>query len=316
MHSDKPRLSVIMPVYNAERYVGEAIESILKQTYTDFELLIADDASTDSTKEVINNYAALDKRIKTSHNSKNEGKVKTANRLFECCRGDLVTVHDGDDISLPTRLQLQVDFMEKNKDFALVGCAFKSIIAGSKKESEQILETDYKIIKKRIKIASQFHGPTVVFRKSVVPEVGGLYRYFIQAQDIDFTMRVTEKYLTTNLPQVLYVYRILPDSLTNHIKYFNHKRYIDKKLLYHLAKQREEEGVDSLMKNEDVSILINQFANEVDPYEPMFDGISRLLFYGFYRNSIQLALNLLRVENFSIRSIRVFLYVLKKISFK
>ena len=210
---DSPLVSVIMPVYNAEKFVGEAIESILQQTFTDFELLIADDGSSDSSKRIIETYANQDSRIRTFHNSKNEGKVKTTNRLFELCRGEFVTVHDGDDISLPNRFHLQVEFLDQNRDYVLVGCAFKSIIAGSKKVTEQFMETDSNIIRRKIKTTSQFHGPTVIFRKSIVPKVGGLYRYFMQGEDIDFTMRVTEKYLTSNLPEILYFYRILPDSL-------------------------------------------------------------------------------------------------------
>lgn len=91
---DNISLTVIMPVFNAAPYVGEAIESILGQTYGDFELIIADDGSTDGSREVIEKYN--DPRIILSHNLKNVGKTATVNRLFKMARGSYVTIHDAD----------------------------------------------------------------------------------------------------------------------------------------------------------------------------------------------------------------------------
>src|SRR5690606_24842253 len=94
-------ISVLMPAYNAERFVGEAIKSILSQTYPHWELLACDDASTDDTWRELNMFS--DRRIKLFRNASNQGKAKTVNELYKTASGNLITVHDADDTSMPER---------------------------------------------------------------------------------------------------------------------------------------------------------------------------------------------------------------------
>ena len=98
-------ISVIMPAYNCELYVEMAIKSILEQTYKDFELLIADDASKDNTKKIIDDLAKTDSRIKTFHNESNLGYLQASNKLFEKCSGEYITFQDADDFSDVTRFE-------------------------------------------------------------------------------------------------------------------------------------------------------------------------------------------------------------------
>src|ERR1700752_3454291 len=112
-------VSVIMPAYNCEKYVKKAIDSILNQTYSNFELLIADDCSKDSTKNIIDSYT--DNRIKRFHNETNMGYLQASNKLFKECEGDFITFQDADDYSAPNRLELLISFLEKNSSYSCVG---------------------------------------------------------------------------------------------------------------------------------------------------------------------------------------------------
>ncbi len=112
-----PLVSVVMPTYNAGKYVEEAISSILGQTFSDFEFIIVDDGSTDRTPEILRTYT--DPRIQLLFNEKNEGNYPARNRGCRLARGKYIAVMDGDDVAMPERLEKQVKFMEENPDFFL-----------------------------------------------------------------------------------------------------------------------------------------------------------------------------------------------------
>ena len=176
MPFDNPILSVILPVFNCEKFVGQAIESILRQRFSDFELLIADDGSSDGSKGIIDNYARRDSRIKLLHNSGNIGKVSTANKLFELCKGEFVTVHDADDYSHPDRFQKQIDYLKDHPDVVMCGTSFVSINVNGEHFRDVYMPADFEEILDGILDASQFHGPTMVIRSVAVD--GCLYRTF------------------------------------------------------------------------------------------------------------------------------------------
>ncbi|MFW6383201.1 MAG: glycosyltransferase family 2 protein, partial [Nanoarchaeota archaeon] len=111
----KPKVSVLMPAYNSQDYISDAIESILSQTYTDFEFVIIDDCSTDDTWKIIKKYAKNDKRIKAFKNVKNSGVTVSLNNGLEKCSGDYIARMDSDDVSLPKRLEKQVEVLENGK---------------------------------------------------------------------------------------------------------------------------------------------------------------------------------------------------------
>jgi len=114
-----PKVTVLMPVYNAEKYLKEAIGSILGQSFSDFEFLIINDGSTDSSVKIIKSYD--DPRIRFIANEKNLGVIPTLNKGFALAQGEFIARMDADDISLPKRLELQADFMDKHPEAGAIG---------------------------------------------------------------------------------------------------------------------------------------------------------------------------------------------------
>src|SRR5690606_25009884 len=123
MFTGKPLLSVLVPVYNAEKFVEEALSSILKQTYSNLEILICDDGSTDNTSQVLEKLNS-DARIRIFQNQTNLGKNETCSFLLGKAKGEYVSVHDADDISLPIRFEKQMSFLLDHPEFALCGTNF------------------------------------------------------------------------------------------------------------------------------------------------------------------------------------------------
>ena len=121
-----PLLKVLMPVYNAEKFLAESINSILSQTYSDFELLILDDGSTDNSLKIIKAYAKEDKRINVLVNQKNRGEAKCRNRLLKTSKTEFIAWMDADDISLEDRLQKQMDFLKQNPNIDAVGVQYSA----------------------------------------------------------------------------------------------------------------------------------------------------------------------------------------------
>ena len=122
-HQNKtsPCVTVIMPVFNTAPYLALAIESILNQTFSDFEFLIFDDSSTDNSLEIIKKYALIDDRIVYFHNDKNQGLVECLNQGIKISRGDYIARMDSDDISELYRLENQIAFLQENKEIGIVG---------------------------------------------------------------------------------------------------------------------------------------------------------------------------------------------------
>lgn len=120
-----PFISVVMPAYNVEKYVEEAVCSILDQTYCDFEFIIVDDGSTDRTREILRSFS--DPRISLLFNDKNEGNYPARNRGCRLARGKYIAVMDADDVALPERLERQVEYMEKHSDVLACGTAYRLI---------------------------------------------------------------------------------------------------------------------------------------------------------------------------------------------
>jgi glycosyltransferase involved in cell wall biosynthesis len=312
MRQSEPLLSVLLPVYNTEKFVKQAILSILRQTYKNLEILVCDDCSTDNTIKEIESLN--DDRIKLYKNSQNKGKNYTANFLFELSKGEYLTIHDADDISLPERFEKQINFLIQNPEHVLCGTNFVSFLGKGKVIDKSNLELESSKIRFSIKTVSQFHGPTIVFRKWIVSQVGGLYRYFDQPSDIDFTMRVAEKFQTANLSEHLYLYRHVPSSITNKLDGYTMKRLGDAKLLYFLAEQRNNNnGIDSLMDGDFKTIekLMIEFTSEYqdDPSIALRRGVFRLIPMHMYKNAVQLAgINILK--NFNVLNAKCFVYAL------
>jgi glycosyltransferase involved in cell wall biosynthesis len=209
----KPKISVMMPVWNGERYIADAIASILSQTYTDFELLVLNDGSTDKTVEIVQSFN--DPRIRIINNEKNQGTVLTRNNGLTHCRGEYVAMLDADDLAHPTRFQKQVDFLDSHPDFGIVGSWVDLIDANSKplgaswKIDFEPEETPILLL-----LHTCFSFSAVMLRKKAIPSDGFRLGY-IPAEDYEIWIRITDDgWKGYNLPELLTTYRIHPASLS------------------------------------------------------------------------------------------------------
>ena len=209
-----PLVSVIMPVYNAEKYVGEAIESILTQTFRDFEFLILNDGSKDNSADLIREYAKKDKRIIFYDYKENTGLVDTLNKGIEKAIGKYIARMDNDDISLSDRLEKQVAFMEKNEDVGICGTWFTSFEHGIKntltviKQPEQ--DSDIKIA---IFHSCAFGHPTVM-AKTVLLKQNRYDENFYPGEDYELWSRLIPLTKFYNIQESLLLYRLHETNIT------------------------------------------------------------------------------------------------------
>jgi glycosyltransferase involved in cell wall biosynthesis len=209
------KVTVLMPVYNAEEFLKETIDSILNQSYKDFEFLIINDGSKDKSVEIIEGYS--DERIRLIHNEENMGLIKTLNRGIELAKGKYIARMDADDIAELNRLEIQVDYMEKNEDVALVGSngtMFLSKKPMVKKPSN--FPTKYEDIRCKLLFESTFMHPAVMMRRSVLIENNYRYRLEYKAtEDYGLWVEIAKEHKVINLPNKLLNYRIVSSSITN-----------------------------------------------------------------------------------------------------
>ncbi len=208
MPKHEPAISVVLPVYNAERYIAAAILSILNQTFTDFELIIVDDGSTDNSTAVICSFK--DERIKYHKNETNLKLVATLNRGFSLAKGKYIARMDADDIAYPERLQEQYKFLEEHPEVGLCGTWYRSfgnIDAISKLEVEH-----FEIL---FKLLYQFHflHPSWMIRKDIVIKYNIEYK-ILYGEDYDFVYQLLPYTRFANLPKVLMDYRQFADSMS------------------------------------------------------------------------------------------------------
>ena len=201
---ESPIVTVLMPVYNAEDFVHGAIESILNQTYTEFELLIINDGSTDGTEKIINSFQ--DSRIRHIKNEQNLRLIATLNKGLKLAEGKYIARMDADDTSFPDRLQEQVDFMEANPEVGVCGTWYEAF--GSKNSIVRY-PTDHNAIKYMSLYQCPFCHPTVMFRTSIIAdnkiEFDSDYPH---AEDYELWGRMAKVCRLANLPKVLLKYRL------------------------------------------------------------------------------------------------------------
>ncbi|PBQ31528.1 hypothetical protein CNR22_07030 [Sphingobacteriaceae bacterium] len=207
-------ISILMPAYNCEKFVKQAIESILNQSYKNFELLVADDCSTDKTKEIIDTFS--DPRIKPYHNEINLGYLKASNKLFKVCKGELITFQDADDYADSERLARLKKFLDENKEVACVGSNIVKVDADGKEffkstyalKDEQIRNDflHYKIV---------MTGSALMLRKQVIEKLGIYNEYFdrIGSEDTYLFSLILDHFKVSNIPDALYYYRANPNSV-------------------------------------------------------------------------------------------------------
>jgi glycosyltransferase involved in cell wall biosynthesis len=204
----QPLVSIVMPAYNAEKYIAASVQSILSQTYTNFELLIADDCSTDQTKSILSNFS--DSRISFHHNESNQGYLKTCNKLFLLCKGELVTFQDADDSSVTDRIEKQVNEFLKDKDLSV--CTSNSVMIDSagKKIMSRKWAIDYEKFRSDADYEALLCGATIMLKNTLLKEIGLYHEYFnrLGGEDYEWFFRAACKGKGMHLNDELYLYRI------------------------------------------------------------------------------------------------------------
>ena len=213
MDKREPLVSIVMPIYNSETYLDEAILSIIHQTYQNWELLVINEfGSNEEGKRIINRYAAIDSRIRLIQNSKRLGIAESLNEGLRQAKGEYIARMDGDDISLPKRIEKQVEFMEENKDILL--CGVQVEVFGSEKWDWK-LETDPARIRTDALFYSPCVHPTILFRRDVINKYNVFYNKDYKAsEDYDFFTRILEFGEIANLKEVLFKYRLYGTNAT------------------------------------------------------------------------------------------------------
>jgi glycosyltransferase involved in cell wall biosynthesis len=207
-----PTVSVMMPVYNAERYLAEAVESILGQTFADFEFLIVDDGSTDRSSALLEQYAARDQRVRLAR-LPHGGIVAARNHALGLARAEFCAVMDADDVALPQRLARQVDYLRTHPDIVCVGTAVHFIDSAGRFLRDAHPGMGHEVIEERALGGDcPLNHPSVMMRRAAVVAVGGYRAGFEPSEDHDLFLRLGEVGRLANLPEVLMKYRQHPQS--------------------------------------------------------------------------------------------------------
>lgn len=208
---NEPLISVILPVYNAEEFVSESIDSILNQEYSNFELIIINDCSTDLSEEKIKKFE--DNRIVYLKNSSNLGLIKTLNKAIDSCRGEFIARMDADDISNADRLSKQVAFLTRNEDYVLVGSSYKIFGAKSRVIRLPLTDTDCRT---SLLTCSPFCHPATMFRAEVVKINTLKYcESYPHAEDYNFFQQLSKFGKVGNLSDILLNYRFHDNQVSN-----------------------------------------------------------------------------------------------------
>lgn len=216
MKKNKPLISVVMPVYNADRFIYKAIESILNQTLKDFEFIIINDASTDKSLQIIYKFKKKDKRIRLINNKKNLQMSRSLNIGISQAKSELIARMDQDDIALLNRFNIQYAFLKSHPNIAIVGNDILTIDEYDKVVGKRTYPTTSKGLKSIMFRYSPFAHPTVMFRKKIFEEIGGFNPQMVPCEDTDFWFRLGRKYEFANIPSFLLKYRVSITSSSHH----------------------------------------------------------------------------------------------------
>ena len=193
INSISPKISVVMSCYNAAAFIAEAMASILRQTFADFELILIDDGSTDKTLNIIRQYALKDSRIVVIH-KKNTGPADSRNAGILVARGEWIAILDSDDIALPTRLEDQISFFKISPDILLLGTGAIELDEHGKAIKTHCYPCQHHALCNSLMRSRRFFPhSSVMYRSDVVKRLGGYNTHFYRAQDMDMFLRLTEE---------------------------------------------------------------------------------------------------------------------------
>lgn len=244
------KISVIMSVFNGEKHIGDAIESILNQTFRNFEFIIVDDASFDNSFKIIQKYAALDNRINLIRNLKNIGLTKSLNKSIKISKGDFIARQDVDDVSLPNRLKNQYDYLLTHHKYSFCGCN------GTIKETGKDLLQFFKFheIKNNLIIKNCFTHSTILIRKIILKKYGYYNENYRYGQDYELWCRLIYKHnlRAKNLTEKLIIQSVPLEKLKekNNDKFLIQKKnFVKTKLKYIRYSKNNIKGFVSIIKD-------------------------------------------------------------------
>lgn len=202
------KISVLMSVYNAEKYLSASIDSILNQTYEDFEFIIINDCSSDHSMQILRSYQSKDRRIVILDNAQNIGLTKSLNKGLTIARGEYIARMDADDISAQDRFEKQVAFLDANPDYSFVSCIGRYIDEDGKQEQLRLFpETNEEIYAMMHKVDCVMH-PGVMFRREDISQIGNYCEDFRVVQDYDLWFRgMAAGYKFYNIQEPLVLFR-------------------------------------------------------------------------------------------------------------
>lgn len=203
----RPKISVLMCVHNADRnrWLDIAIQSILTQSFGDFEFVIVNDKSTDDSSKIIKKYSKHDSRIKLIHTKKNIGLTKALNFGLNHCEGENIVRQDADDVAHPFKLEKQLNAVKSINNVGIVGCWYEFIDKKGRKKKECYWNPEEE---KDKELAGIYAGGSPLFRWEVIEELDGYNEDCYYAQDFDFSVRARQSgWKIINIKEVLYYWR-------------------------------------------------------------------------------------------------------------
>jgi glycosyltransferase involved in cell wall biosynthesis len=259
------KISVIMSIYNGEKYLKEAVDSILSQTFEDFEFIIVNDASTDATFEILSQLE--DPRIEIINNMENKGLTYNLNVMLSMCRGKYIARMDADDIALPHRFQVQYDYMESHPETGVCGSWIETFFEKTGKKQTVRYATDDTGIRAFAFFQAPFCHPTVMMRKEVLES--NQLQYPIQyrlGQDYALWVELLKLTKGANLPEVLLRFRRHEENVSNKNK---GKEYKTVEMLTSIQ-QRYLLQYDILFDNHQEVVAYTQFVDRSVPSDLSF----------------------------------------------
>lgn len=207
------KISVLMPAYNVENYIEEAVQSILNQSFKDFELIILEDSSTDNTWEIMQKFPEMDNRISVYKNDENLGISKSRNKLIKLAKAKYIAWQDADDISLPERLEHQFEYMENNPDIGISG-GYLEFFDSNNNTSIRKYSSEDSVLRKKIFRYSPVAQGTAIIRREVFEITGYFPGISPVAEDLAMSFLIGTKYKFGNLHEVILRYRQNENSVT------------------------------------------------------------------------------------------------------
>lgn len=296
-----PKISVVMPVYNGEKYLKGAIDSILKQDLDDFEFIIINDGSNDSTAEILENYQRIDNRIHVITNYQNVGASFSRNKGINIAKAKYIALMDADDICLPNRLSKGYSFLKEHPEIGVVGSGHMIIDKYDKVIGSFIFPENNAVIKWHTIIPDRtFSQPSVMSHSSILLGAGGYSQEYDYSEDYDLWSRLTDQTIFANLSECLLMYRRHEEQASNSKRTIQIQncvkicgrnldkllsRKVSRNLVAQLVKAKVIDPQDRLsiatLISEARSCFFNQMKNEITEVEKKIINkeVSRSLLY-------------------------------------